>query len=103
MELRLSFWGEHGRVGVAGAGPWAGRYVFAYPDTLPQWWTVVVDPSPMDGVPGDMYFEGNNVMVETDAEWQIDWLPPGNDEERAEREHFGWRPLRGGAVDWMPD
>ena len=56
----------------------------------------------MDGVPGDMYFEGNYVMVETDAEWQIDWLPPGTDEERAEREHFGWRPLHGGAVVWMP-
>lgn len=101
MELTRRFWGDQGRVGVAAAGPWEGRYVFAYPDTSPEWWTVVVSPSPHTGIPGDEYFDGNNVLQELNDHWQIEWLPLDVAEAAIEREYFGWRPLRG-AARWLP-
>lgn len=102
MELTSAFWGAQGRVGRIQAGPWVGRFVFAYPDPLDEWWTVVIDPPPVEGVPGDDYYKGNDVIVEVNAAWNIQWLPRGAEEEQIEREHFGWRPLRSRGVDWLP-
>lgn len=97
----LEFWGSQGRVGRVGAGEWSGKWVFAYPDTLPGWWTVVVDPSPLPGVPGDIYLHGTeDVLDKFDREWAIEWMSSGPDEIEAERIHFGWRPLLG-PVDWL--
>ena len=40
MIYTLSFWGSQGRLGVIGAGELAGRHIFVFPDTLPDWWTM---------------------------------------------------------------
>lgn len=102
MDGSVNFWGTQGRVGFARSGPWSGRFVFVYPDTLPEWWTVVVSPSPTPGVPGDMYLEGNAEVSHLFTQWNIDWLPPGTEEEqRIETEEFGWRPLRAASNGYL--
>ncbi len=101
MELTNSFWGRQGRIGRVTSGPWAGRLLFVYPDTMIEWWTLVVDPPPVAGVPGDMYFKGNDEVASLLDEWGVEWLPRDSDEVELERARFGWRPLRGG-VEWLP-
>ena len=89
-------------MGTISRGEWAGRLIFAYPDTLPEWWTVIVEPPPTPGSPGDLYLHGTREVLETfDKEWDVEWMPLGPEEAEIERTHFyAWRPLRGG-VDWL--
>lgn len=98
----LEFWGSQGRLGNIQSGPWAGSLLFAYPDTLPEWWTFVVDPSPYPGLPGDHYEVGTEKILEQFDEWKVEWIPRGPEESIVERERFGWRPLVG-PVDWLQD
>lgn len=82
-------------MGVIHEGPWAGRYIFAYADTQPEWWTIVISPPPQPGVPGDLYLDGNHELAKILVDWRVDWITPGPEETRIEREEFGWRPLLG--------
>ena len=102
MELTNGFWGDQGRLGGVTSGPWVGRLLFVYPDTGAEWWTFVLDPPAVDGVPGDMYFRGNDEVGSLLEQWRVEWLPRDADEVELERVRFGWRPLRGG-VDWLQD
>ncbi|SIS10015.1 hypothetical protein SAMN05880568_2745 [Microbacterium sp. RURRCA19A] len=36
-------------------------------------------------------------------EWDVDWIPSGPEEVEVERRIFGWRPLLGPDVTWLPD
>ena len=93
MWLGQEFWGEQGRIARIQAGPWAGRYAYIYPEHKDDWWVMVIDPSPKPDVPGDNYFDDGSYLEELAGEWQFEWVPLGFEEERLEREHFGWRPL----------
>jgi hypothetical protein len=100
--VTLAFWGSQGRIGTIRLGEWAGRVIFAYPDTLPEWWTIIVDPPPHAGEPGDIYLHDTREVIATfDHEWAVEWLTPGPEEAEIERTRlYGWRPLRG-PVDWL--
>jgi hypothetical protein len=100
IALTLAFWGSQGRIGIAQSGPWTGRYVFVYPDTLEQWWTFVVAPSPNPNSPGENYVSSNDEIIELLMEWGVEWIPLGEGETQIERKYFGWRPLAG-PVEWL--
>jgi hypothetical protein len=95
-----AFWGDQGRIGLIRSGEWAGRLLFVYPDTMQDWWTLVVDPSPSVGVAGDYYTPGTAYVLSLLEEWDVDWMPLDEDESVFERERFGWRPLSGES-DWL--
>lgn len=90
--LDTTFWGEQGRVGVAHAGTYADRYVFAYPDTIPGWWAVFVEARDVDPAPIDIYFQGDEDLHSLISEWGVEWLPQESD-SHIEAQHFGMRPL----------
>lgn len=104
MENRVimnrEFWGEAGRVGRIGAGAHTGAYIFAYPDTLPQWWTLVIEPSPYPDRPGEDYVFGDHVLSDIIDSLQVNWLEPGPSEVALEQSIFQRRPLRSGA-SWL--
>ncbi len=103
MDVSLSFWGSQGRIGKIRSGPWSGRSVFIYPDSMPEWWTLVIFPSPYTGAPGDMYFNGTESVSEMIDEWDVDWLEAGSPEEiEIEKREIGWRPL-GSSNEWLVD
>jgi len=87
----VEFWGDRGRVAKIHSGPWAGRFLFAYPETVDGWWTLVVDPSFRRDAPGDLYIDDADYLVELESEGQFEWLPLGAEEAQTEREHFDWR------------
>ena len=93
--MNPSFWGSQGRIARLTAGPWSGRFAFVYPDTREPWWTVVIDPGPVPGVPGDMYIDNTSYIEKIIDEWGFVWVALGKEEFELEREHFGWRPLQG--------
>jgi len=72
---------------------WAGRYAYIYPELKDDWWVMVIEPSPTPGIPGNNYIDDGSYLEELAREGQFEWVPPGVEEERLEREHFGWRPL----------
>jgi len=74
--------------------------ILAYPDTLPEWWTYVIEPSPRPDAPGDYYEHGTEVVMTLFGAWKVEWIPLGDEESKLEREHFRWRPL-GSPVDWL--
>ncbi|TFC63060.1 hypothetical protein [Cryobacterium sp. TMB1-7] len=85
------FWGDYGRVAKIHAGPWAGRFLFAYPETVEGWWTIVVDPSFNSGAPGDLYIDDVNFLADLERDGEFEWLALGDAEKRFEQDHFGWR------------
>lgn len=97
--LDRSFWGEQGRVASITEGEYAGRVMFMYPESPDGWWTVFVEPRPDDENAIDIYVCEPDLPVTLTAEWGLEWVPVGSDEE-LEREHFGWRPLRPGP-SWL--
>ena len=65
------------------------------PDTAPGWWIGVVSQLPDADTPGDFYADELELPVRLTAEWGLQWLPRGADEEALERDVFGWRPFQG--------
>ncbi len=100
MEYTLQFWGSQGRVGVITAGELSGRNIFVYPDTLEDWWTIVVEPSPYVGRSGEDHTHGSFQAAAILDPLAIEWLPQGEAEAQVEREFFGRRPLLG-PVSWL--
>lgn len=99
--ITLEFWGSQGRIGEITRGPLAGSILFAYPDSLVEWWTFVIDPSPTPGQPGDLYVQGNDEALRLlDNEWSVLWMSVDEEEAKIESQRFGWRPLRG-PVAWL--
>ncbi|WP_157155353.1 hypothetical protein [Diaminobutyricimonas sp. LJ205] len=94
VNVDPQFWGEQGRVARIQAGPHRGGFIFIYPDTAEPWWTIVIDPSPVEGAPGDLYIDDTGELDYMVKDWDLFWVPRDEDDE-IEREHFGWRPLRG--------
>lgn len=72
MTTDLAFWGEQGRVGRIGAGAQAGGYIFANPDALPHWWTLVVEPSLYPDRPGEDYVFGDHALSDVIDELQVE-------------------------------
>lgn len=92
MEWKTAeFWGDRGRVAKIHAGPWAGRMLFAYPERVPGWWTIVVDPSPNPDVPGDLYIDDAEYLAELEQEGRFEWLPLDEEPWQLEIDHFDWR------------
>lgn len=85
------FWGDYGRVAKIHKGPWAGRFLFAYPDTVEGWWTIVVDPGFNPGTPGDLYIDDADFLADLERDGEFDWLPLGDAEKQIEQDHFDWR------------
>ena len=94
MIYDAEFWGMQGRIGLAKAGALADCYIFVYPDTRDGWWVLVVDPSPVPGLPGDSYIDDEEWLRSELDDAEVGWVPAGPEEERLERCHFGWRPLK---------
>lgn len=76
MWLGEEFWGEQGRIARIKAGPWAGRYVYIYPEHEDDWWVMVIDPPPTPGIPGDNYIDDGSYLEELAREGQFEWVPP---------------------------
>lgn len=102
MIYTLSFWGSQGRLGVIGAGELAGRHIFVYPDTIPEWWTMVIEPSPYPDRDGEDHTCGADLVASLLDPLEIDWLERDAREAEIERHLFGRRPLLD-AVDWLPE
>lgn len=100
MKFEHSFWGDQGRVARLTSGPYSGHYAFIYPDSRPEWWAIVIDPSPYPDAPLEFYLEGNAELESLILPWNPHWLPIDSD-SAVERTHFGQRPLRG--VSWIGD
>lgn len=100
MNFTLSFWGSQGRIGRITAGELTGRYIFVYPDTLPDWWTLIVEPSPYTYRDGEDYTHGYDLLESLLMPMKIQWLNHDESEVAIEREHFRRRPLLG-PVDWL--
>jgi hypothetical protein len=93
MWLGEDFWGTQGRIARVRGGGWPGRFVFIYPEVLDDRWVMVIDPSPTPGVSGEQYIDDGSYLERLAREWDFEWVPLGPEEEKLEREHFGWRPL----------
>ncbi len=102
MIYTLSFWGSQGRLGMIGAGELAGRHIFVFPDTLPDWWTIVIQPSPYEHPAGDYYVPGASAVAGFLDPFEIAWMERDAREVEMERQLIGWRPLLD-AVDWLPE
>lgn len=93
-------WWADGRMAIIGAGPYAGRLIFMAPDTVEPWWIFVINPPPIDGVPGDNYADEADLPLRLSVQWKLRWIDRSDDEAELERSRFGWRPLRG--TSWCP-
>lgn len=92
MEWKTrEFWGDRGRVARIHAGPWAGRMLFAYPESVPGWWTIVVDPGPNPNAPGDLYIDDAEYLAALEEKGHFEWLALGDEEWQLEKDHFDWR------------
>lgn len=94
MTAETPFWGGQGRLAWIRRGPYEGRLAFVYPDSAPEWWTLVIDPGPVEGVPGDLYIDDTEYLFLLFVQWQFEWIDKDDDVD-LERERFGWRPLQG--------
>lgn len=88
-------WWDDGRMAWIGAGPYAGRLIFMTPDTIEPWWIFIIDPPPLDGVPGDNYADEAELPSRLSEDWKLNWIDRSDAEAELERNRFGWRPLRG--------
>lgn len=92
MEWKSAeFWGLYGRVARIRSGPWAGGMLFAYPDSAPGWWTIVVDPSPTPCQSGELYIDDAEYLAKLEREGEFEWLPLNEEEWELEQKHFDWR------------
>ena len=90
--LTLESWPSQGRVGRAKAGPWAGSYVFIWPEIWGYW--------------GCYSSDGTDDVLPL-AEWvqrrideaDVDWLS-GDEEVAVERAVFAMRPIVESQFDW---
>ncbi|KQM15275.1 hypothetical protein ASF83_04630 [Plantibacter sp. Leaf171] len=93
VETESEFWGSQGRLGQIRKGELLNRHVFVYPDTAEPWWTVVVETTPDATVPDDRYIPDTDLFMSLMHDWEVAWLPRGQEEQDLEAELFGWRPL----------
>lgn len=103
MNQTSGFWGSQGRVGRITSGELSGRSIFMYPDTLPGWWTMVIEPSPYPDRSGEDYTWGADQVDALIDPLGVEWMALDDGEREIERRVFGRRPLVGmRAPEWLP-
>ncbi|WP_285042114.1 hypothetical protein [Plantibacter sp. LMC-P-059a] len=95
FETEADFWGDQGRLGVIRTGELTDHHLFAYPESVEPWWTVVVETLPEADVPDERFIRGSGSFALLMREWDVEWFPRGRVEQDVESALFGWRPLVG--------